>query len=190
MQRYINFWFSSSLDLFGAEISSNAAAYFATGIKGRPDEAQFGDHLALDARLPIDIPDRNGHVIPEPVPMRNAMNEVTRVAYIADCEIGIRAWNRLIGDAGYDFRLALPSPRFRRSVGVWADVHTDPQGQPISDKESEASQHEWVPSTNDRSFIGSLMQSVTEPGKMAGWIAPPEIGIDNLPANYEYVRLS
>jgi benzoyl-CoA 2,3-dioxygenase component B len=37
LQRYINFWFSSSVDLFGAEISSNAASYFATGIKGRPD---------------------------------------------------------------------------------------------------------------------------------------------------------
>ncbi len=190
LQRYINFWFSSSLDLFGAEISSNAAAYFATGIKGRPDEAQFSDHLALDERLPIHIPDRNGRVIPEPVPMRNAMNEVTRLAYIADCDIGIRAWNRLIGDAGYDFRFALPSPRFRRSVGVWADVHTDPQGKPISDNEWASLQHDWVPSADDRSFVGSLMQSVTEPGKMAGWIAPPEVGIDNLPANYEYVRLS
>ena len=46
MQRYMNFWFSSSLDLFGAEISSNAANYFATGIKGRPDEARFADHIA------------------------------------------------------------------------------------------------------------------------------------------------
>ena len=47
LQRYINFWFSSSLDLFGAEISSNAASYFATGIKGRPDEARFPDHLGV-----------------------------------------------------------------------------------------------------------------------------------------------
>ena len=45
LQRYVNFWFSSSVDLFGAEISSNAASYFATGIKGRPDEARFPDHL-------------------------------------------------------------------------------------------------------------------------------------------------
>ena len=37
VQRYINFWFSSSLDLFGSEQSSNAASYFASGIKGRPD---------------------------------------------------------------------------------------------------------------------------------------------------------
>jgi benzoyl-CoA 2,3-dioxygenase component B len=69
-------------------------------------------------------------------------------------------------------------------------MHTDPQGRPVSDKEWAAHQHDWVPSAEDRSFVGSLMQSVTEPGKMAGWIAPPEVGIDNLPANYEYVRLS
>ena len=33
------------------------------------------------------------------------------------------------------------------------------------------------------------MQRVTEPGKMAGWIAPPERGINDLPIDYEYVRL-
>ncbi len=85
LQRYVNFWFSSSLDLFGAEISSNAANYFATGIKGRPDEARLADHLALDQRLRIDMPDRKGGVIPEEVPMRSAINEVTRDAYIKDC---------------------------------------------------------------------------------------------------------
>src|ERR671929_603606 len=41
IQRYVNFWFSSSLDLFGSDVSSNAAAYFASGLKGRPDEAQY-----------------------------------------------------------------------------------------------------------------------------------------------------
>ncbi|MGD9893752.1 MAG: benzoyl-CoA 2,3-epoxidase subunit BoxB, partial [Dehalococcoidia bacterium] len=41
VQRYLNRWFSLSLDLFGGEISSNAAGYFATGLKGRYRE---GDH--------------------------------------------------------------------------------------------------------------------------------------------------
>jgi benzoyl-CoA 2,3-dioxygenase component B len=189
LQRYINFWFSSSLDLFGAEISSNAATYFATGIKGRPDEAQFDDHLALGERLTIDMPDRNGGVFPETVPMRNAMNEVTRAAYIADCDIGIRAWNRLIAAAGWDFRLALPSPRFRRGVGVWAEVHTDPRGNLISAEERSAHLPEWLPSADDQAFVSSLMQRVTEPGKIAGWLAAPEIGINTLRASYEYVRL-
>jgi benzoyl-CoA 2,3-epoxidase subunit B len=188
LQRYINFWFSSSLDLFGAENSSNAATYFATGIKGRPDEARFEDHVALGQHLRLDVPDRRGGVASEEVPMRNAMNEVTRGAYIKDCDIGVQRWNRLIAEAGYEFRLALPSPRFRRAVGVWAAVHTDPRGNPISEEASNARRDDWLPSEADRTFVKSLMDRVTEPGKMAGWLAPPEGGINYLPVAYEYVR--
>ena len=187
LQRYINFWFSSSLDLFGAEISSNAASYFATGIKGRPDEARFEDHRAI-GRLRIDLPDAKGGVIPEEVPMRTALNEVTRAAYVKDCDIGVQRWNRLIEEAGHELRLSLPSPRFRRGVGAWAAVHTDPQGTPITAEEWRARQGDWLPSDQDRGFVASLMQRVTEPGKFAGWIAPPEGGINNLGVNYEYVR--
>ena len=188
LQRYVNFWFSSSVDLFGAEISSNAASYFATGIKGRPDEARFPDHLGA-GRLPIDLPDGRGGAIPEEVPMRSAMNEVSRAAYVKDCDIGVQRWNRLIREAGHDFRLFLPSRRFRRSVGAWAGIHTDPQGKPICPEEWRARQYDWLPSDQDRAFVGSLMQRVTEPGKFAGWIAPPEGGINNLGPAYDYVRL-
>jgi benzoyl-CoA 2,3-dioxygenase component B len=187
LQRYINFWFSSSLDLFGAEISSNAASYFATGIKGRPDEARFEDHRAA-GRLRIDLPDRKGGVIPEEVPMRTALNEVTRAAYVKDCDIGVQRWNRLIEQARHEYRLSLPSPRFRRSVGAWAGVHTDPRGNPITAEEWGARQGDWLPSEQDRGFVGSVMQRVIEPGKFAGWIAPPEGGINNLSLNYQYVR--
>ena len=122
--------------------------------------------------------------------MRNAMNEVTRTAYIADCDIGIRRWNRLIAEAGYAFRLALPSPRFRRWIGMWAGARTDPQGNPLGEAEWAARCRDWLPNEADRAFVTSLMQRVTEPGKMAGWLAAPEIGIANLPAAYEYVRLN
>jgi benzoyl-CoA 2,3-dioxygenase component B len=189
LQRYVNFWFSSSLDLFGAEISSNAASYFATGIKGRPDEVRLPDHLGA-GRLQIDLPDGKGGVIPEEVPMRSAMNEVSRAAYLKDCDIGVQRWNRLIREAGHDFRLALPSLRFRRSVGAWAGIDTDPQGKPISAEEWRAQQYDWLPCEHDRAFVGSLMQGVTEPGKFAGWIAPPDGGINNLGLAYEYVRMS
>jgi benzoyl-CoA 2,3-dioxygenase component B len=33
------------------------------------------------------------------------------------------------------------------------------------------------------------MQRVVEPGKTAGWIAPPDRGINSLAVDYEYVRL-
>jgi benzoyl-CoA 2,3-epoxidase subunit B len=187
LQRYINFWFSSSLDLFGAEISSNAASYFANGIKGRPDEARFEDHGAT-GWLRIDLPDGKGGILPRDVPMRTALNEVTRSAYAKDCDIGVQRWNRLIEEAGCDFRLVLPSLRFRRSVGAWAGVHADPQGNPIAADLWQAQQGDWLPTDADRRFVESLMQRVTEPGKFAGWIAPPDGGINNLGLTYDYVR--
>jgi benzoyl-CoA 2,3-dioxygenase component B len=189
VQRYINFWFSSALDLFGAEISSKAASYFAAGLKGRPDEARFEDHRA-SGRLRLEVPDRKGGLVSEEVPMRAAMNEVSRMAYVKDCDIGVQRWNRLIGEAGYDFRLALPSPRFRRSVGVWAGIPTDPLGNQITTEAWRARQEVWLPSEEDRAFVRSLMRRVTEPGKVAAWIAPPDGGVNNLPTGYEYVRLN
>src|SRR5246500_3429049 len=190
LQRYINFWFSSSLDLFGAEISSNAASYFASSLKGRPDEARFADHLAIDQRLPIEVPDGKGGARAEDVPMRSAMNEVTRAAYVRDCDVGVQRWNRLVAEAGYDFCFRLPSTRFHRSIGVWSGVRTDPDGHRITDEDWRRRERDWLPSSEDRGFVASLMQRVTEPGKVAGWIAPPEIGINNTPLDYEYVRLN
>jgi benzoyl-CoA 2,3-dioxygenase component B len=189
LQRYINFWFSSSVDLFGAEISSNAANYFATGLKGRPDEARFSDHLGA-GRLPIELPDGKGGVIPEEVPMRSAMNEVSRLAYVKDCEIGMQRWNRLTREAGQGFQLVLPSLRFHRSGGAWAGIHTTPDGKPITAEGWSARRYDWLPSEQDRAFVAGLMQRVTEPGKFAGWIAPPDGGINNHGLAYEYVRLN
>jgi benzoyl-CoA 2,3-dioxygenase component B len=189
LQRYINFWFSSSLDLFGAEVSSNAASYFAAGIKGRPDERRLSDHHALDGVLPVEVPDGQGGVGTQGVPLRNAMNEITRRAYIHECANAVGRWNRLISGAGYSYRLSLPSHRFHRTIGVWAQVATDPAGRPIAVAAWQARHDDWLPSVADHAFVGSLMQRVIEPGKMAGWIAPPERGINDLPIDYDYVRL-
>src|SRR6516162_1442607 len=109
VQKYLNFWFSSSLDLFGSETSSNAASYFANGLKGRPDEAQYEDHVAAEQAFTLELPDGNGNTKTEQIPMRNAMNEVTRGSYVRDCELGVKRWNRLIEKAGLPFRLTLPS---------------------------------------------------------------------------------
>ena len=190
LQRYLNFWFTSSLDLFGADISSNAAAYFANGIKGRPDEGRYEDHLALDQSFALELPDGAGGTRIDQVPMRNAMNEVMRQAYVKDCEIGVVRWNRLIQKAGVDFEMKLPSTRFRRGIGSWANQPVDPNGRMLSPEAFAARVHEWLPSESDRAFVHSLMHAVTEPGKMAAWIAPPDRGINNMPVEYEYVRLN
>ena len=188
IQKYMNFWFSSALDLFGSEISSNAASYFANGLKGRPDESLYQDHVA-GGDYSLDVPDGNGGVKTETVSMRNAMNEVMRAAYIRDCENGVKRWNGTIRKGGIDFELRLPSARFRRTVGAWANVPTDPAGNPVSPEAYAAGISSWIPTPNDQAFVASVMHPVYEPGKVANWIAPPERGINNMPIDYEYVRV-
>jgi benzoyl-CoA 2,3-dioxygenase component B len=123
------------------------------------------------------------------VPMLNALNEVMRESYLKDCEIGLKRWNRSIERAGQSFRLTLPSPHFRRSIGSWVGQPVDPEGNLLSQEEYARRLHEWIPSDADQAFVRSLMQRVVAPGKMAGWIAPPDRGINNLPVEYEYVHL-
>src|SRR2546421_12000518 len=191
LQRYLNFWFSSSLDLFGSEVSSNAATTFANGIKGRPDEmTQYRDHVCADSTFEIEIPDGKGGVMKDTPPMRNAMNEVLRDAYIRDCEIGLKRWNMQIRRGGHKVELKLPSSRFRRAIGAWANVPTDLDGRLIGREEYDRRMPGWLPSASDRGYVKSLMQRVVEPGKMAAWIAPPERGVNNLPLDYAYVQLN
>jgi benzoyl-CoA 2,3-epoxidase subunit B len=187
IQKYLNFWFSSSLDLFGGDTSSNAASYFANGLKGRPDEIKYPDHIEAESTYALELPDGKGGVRTEVIPMRNAINEAVRDAYINDCEKGLARWNRHIEEAGYPHRMFLPSTRFRRTVGSWADIPTDLQGNPISEEEFNAHLPEWIPTEADRAFVRSLMYGVLERGKMAGWIAPPDRGINAKPVDFEYV---
>jgi benzoyl-CoA 2,3-epoxidase subunit B len=185
LQKYLNFWCSSSLDLFGSEISSNSAANFANGLKGRPDEGQYEDHVLRGSSIKLFTPEGE-----QVVPTLNALNEVMRESYLKDCEIGLRRWNRGIERAGHGaLALKLPSTRFRRSIGAWAGQTVDPQGTVVEKEIYEKKLADWIPSAADRAFVQSLMKRVTESGKMAGWLAPPDRGINNLPVEYEYVRL-
>jgi benzoyl-CoA 2,3-epoxidase subunit B len=188
IQRYINFWFSSALDLFGQEVSSNAASTFANGLKGRPDEHLFTEHRCLGTDT-VEIPDELGHPIKSVVPARNAINEVVRGAYIDDCEVGLKRWNKMIRDAGFGVQLALPAPRFRRSLGFWSRFRYSPEGRLLTPTEWDEAQSNWLPTQHDREFVQSLMIPVYEPGKVAGWLAAPEQGINNQSVDYEYVRL-
>ena len=189
IQKYLNFWFTSSLDLFGSEASSNAANYFSNGIKGRPDETKFADHVEADTEMNILVPDGKGGMRNETITVRNGINEVTRLEYVKDCNVGVTRWNMAIRKAGVPIELKLPSTRFRRNVGAWACVPTTPEGRPIGQAEFDTRKDEWLPSESDKAFVKSLMQRVTEPGKMAAWIAPPDRGINAQPVDYQYVKL-
>src|SRR5258708_36550786 len=83
IQRHLNFWCSSSIDLFGSEVSTNAATAFANGLKGRPDEVQFEDHVCRDSTLSLDRPTADGGIT-EDAPTRNAMNGIMRRAYLPE----------------------------------------------------------------------------------------------------------
>jgi benzoyl-CoA 2,3-dioxygenase component B len=188
IQRYLNLWFALSLDLFGGEISSNAASFFAAGLKGRYKEDSYADHQALDEvyRMPVL---KDGAVAEEDVPLRNAMNEVLRDAYVEDCQRGVDRWNKRLVEAGLAQRLRLPSKRFYRQIGIYADMPFDVDGRPLGRAEWDARKGEWLPTAADRAYIASLQKPVREPGQIANWIARPARGIKGLPFEYEYVRL-
>ncbi|HEX4802662.1 MAG TPA: benzoyl-CoA 2,3-epoxidase subunit BoxB [Myxococcaceae bacterium] len=189
IQKYLSLWYSLSLDLFGSEVSTNAASFFAAGLKGRAKEEKFEDHVALEGVYPMEIPDRGGQLKHEEVALRSAMNEVLRDGYVEDCQRGVDRWNKSLADAGLSERLALPSRRFHRHQGVFAGLLFDPQGKPLSAEEWERRKDEWLPSAADRAFVKSLQaKAIVDLGKMANWIAPPPRGINGKPIDYEYVR--
>jgi benzoyl-CoA 2,3-dioxygenase component B len=188
IQRYLNLWFALSLDLFGGEISSNAASFFAAGLKGRYKEETFADHLALEQSYRMAVP-REGGVVEEEVALRTAMNEVLRDAYVEDCQRGIDRWNKRLAEAGLSFRFKLPSKRFYRHIGLYADLPFDPEGRPVTREDWDGRRAEWLPSDADRAYVATLQKQVREAGQIAQWISKPPRGIKGLPFEYEYVRL-
>ena len=86
-------------------------------------------------------------------------------------------------------RLFLPHVAFNRRIGVFAGHHVTPEGEPLNVGRWAEERDRWLPSTQDRAFVSSLMQPVVERGKIAGWIAPPSRGINGRPFDYDYVRL-
>jgi benzoyl-CoA 2,3-dioxygenase component B len=188
LQKYANLWYSLSLDLFGGEVSSNAADAFAAGIKGRYKEDKYPEHKLVDSYFGMDVLEA-GKVVAKDVPMRNALNEVLRTEYVKDCQRGVDRWNKTIRDEGVEFEVKLPSNKFHRQIGMWAGSYFSPDGEQLSAEAWNARRSEWLPSEADEVYIKSLMQPVYEPGKIAGWIAPPAKGINALPGDFEYVRL-
>jgi benzoyl-CoA 2,3-dioxygenase component B len=188
IQRTINYWFSYCLDLFGGEISNNAASYFAAGLKGRFKEGErYADHLALEGMYRMPVVENERLTVRE-VPLRNAMNEVLRDEYIKDCERAVKKWNKLLAEQGSTHRLMLPSRRFHRHQGLYADFHFDPAGNLISAAEFEAKRGEWLLGPDDERYLASIMKPVREPGKFANWIAPPSHGLKGQTIEFEYVR--
>lgn len=188
MQRYLNFHYSVTLDLFGADVSSNAATFYTSGLKGRFEETkQSDDHVLKDLSYPV-LEVENGQLVERRVPMLNALNEKLRDDFIRDSMAGVGRWNRVMKKNGIPFELKVPHKAFNRAIGPLAGIKVSPDGRVVSQAEWDANVSQWLPTPEDRAFVASLMGRVAEPGKFAGWIAPPAMGINRQPLDFEYVR--
>jgi len=177
-----------TLDLFGADQSSNAATFYSSGLKGRFEEGKRADDHVLKAASYTIVEAIDGKLVPREVPMLNALNEVLRDDFIRDSEGGVSRWNKVIEKQGVGFRLRTPHKAFNRRIGSLASVRTAPEGTIVSEPEWNAGVARWLPTDDDRAFVASLMGRVVEPGRFAGWIAPPPMGVNRQPLDFEYVR--
>jgi len=195
LQKYMNFHFSVSVDLFGQELSTNAANYYTAGLKGRFEETRIDDdHMLTDSIYKVtELKDDRIVEVDENALL--AVNERLRDDYVADCQLGVDRWNKIIQRARIDFAFRLPHRGFHRAIGIFADSTADvkisPEGKIITEAEWTHHSRDWLPTDEDRDFVLSLMtRAVTEPGRFASWVAPPGRGIDGKPLDFEYVRFN
>ena len=190
IQRYLNFHYSVTIDLFGADQSSNAATFYNSGLKGRFEEGKRTDDHRLHAATYPVLEVADGRLVERQVPMLNALNEVLRDDFIRDSVAGIGRWNKVIEKAGLPQRLTVPHKAFHRRIGTLTNAFVSPDGRVMSQDEWRAHEAQWLPTAQDRAFVASLMGRVVEPGKFANWIAPPAMGVNKQPVDFEYVRFN
>jgi len=195
LQKYLNFHYSVSLDLFGGETSTNVANYYTAGLKGRwMEQRRKDDHKLGDDAMLVDamIEDEPGQqaIGQTEVSALTGLNTDLRREYIADCQSGVNRWNKILADAGLPHRLKLPHIAFNRKVGAFAAIEASPDGELLTPDEWQQRSSAWLPTDVDKTHVRSLMQPVHERGKIAAWIAPPRHGINGQPFDYEYVHLA
>jgi benzoyl-CoA 2,3-epoxidase subunit B len=190
LQRKADFHISVTRDLFGSEISSNAAEAFSSGIKGRFNEANLkgDDHVLQDATYGVTrVVD--GKLVEEQVPALRAINSRLLDDYIVDCQGGVERWNKVMEKAGIAFKFVQPHKGFNRRIGEFAGHRISPAGEVLTEEQWQAESGRWLPNDADMDFISSLMKPCHERGKYASWIAPPRVGVNNQPGDFEYVRI-
>ena len=190
IQKKANLHYSLSLDLFGSEISTNAANAFNSGIKGRYREGKIEDDHKLERDTYPVLRLIDGKVVISDEPALSAINMRLRDDYVKDATGGVNRWNNILKKAGVEFKVVLPHVAFYRHQGEFSAIHADPEGNLLTSQEWEQRKDEWIPSQADGDFIDSLMKPQWETGKYANWISPPRVGIDNKPGDFEYVKVS
>jgi benzoyl-CoA 2,3-epoxidase subunit B len=190
LQKYLNFHFSVSVDLFGQEVSTNAANYYTAGLKGRFEESKIDDDHILKEGVANLTMLEDGAIKEIEYNALLAVNERLRDDYVDDCQIGVNRWNKVMKRHKIDFELKLPHRGFHRAIGTFSEAHISPDGNVVSEAEWNKNVDNWLPSEEDRAFVISLQKACIEPGKIASWVAPPSRGIDGHPFDYEYVRFN
>ena len=192
LQRKLNFHASVTRDLFGSEISSNAAEAFGSGIKGRFNEANLkgDDHVLQDATYPVDARRRRqarrragpGLARAQRAPARRLHRRLSGRDRPLE-QVGREGGHRLqVRPAAQG--LQSPDRRIRRQT------HQPGRRGPDRRRNGAAKSGDWLPNDDDMRFIGSLMKPCHEPGKYASWIAPPRVGVNNQPGDFEYVKIA
>ncbi len=190
IQKKLNLHFSLTLDLFGSEISTNAANAFNAGIKGRYKEVKLeDDHKLVNDTYPV-LRLVDGKISECHEPALSAINMRLRDDYVGDAAGGVGRWNKIIEKTGVDFQLKLPHVAFNRRIGEFAAIEATPEGDVLSAADWQVKKDEWLPSLADGEFIASLMKPEFGAGQYAGWIAAPRVGIDSKPGDFEYVKIA
>ncbi len=189
IQKKINLHFSLSLDLFGSEISTNAANTFTAGVKGRFWETKIkDDHILKNDTYPI-MDFENNKIVKKDASALLSLNMRLRDDYIKDSSVGTKRWNRTINSFNIDFEMKLPFEGFNRKIGSFMNANITPEGEVISKENWNKKSDEYLPTKDDNMFIESLMKPVYEIGKFASWISEPDQGIDNKSGDFEYVKI-
>jgi benzoyl-CoA 2,3-dioxygenase component B len=191
VQKYLNLWYTLSLDLFGGEVSSNAADAFAAGLKGRYKEDRYDEHKLVGTHVRDGRARRRQGRAPRTSrcatrSTRCCVPSTSRTASAASIAGTRRSRKRASTSSS-----KLPSHKFHRQIGMWSThrAHARRQADRSAPSSMPAAATPGCRATPTRSTSSRPDAPVYERGKMASWVAPPIKGINGLPGEFEYVRL-
>src|SRR4029079_13253481 len=96
IKKKLNLHYTLSLDLFGSEVSTNAANAFNASLKGRYQETKIEDDHRLENSTHPVLKPVDGEIKRVEEPALTAINMRLRDDYTADCQRGLDRWNKII----------------------------------------------------------------------------------------------
>lgn len=133
VQKHINKWFSSALDLFGVDHSTSAFWFYVWGLKGRFDE----DHAA-----PVEDPAE--------------LNALARQKYRSEVAGLLRSLNLAI--PGGQPLLSAPDMKFNRHIGEHAGKPYSTGGRLLSEIQYAEHVQQKLPTVEDKAFLREISE--------------------------------